>query len=153
MSDINQVVLVGRLTRDAELRYTNSGMAVSKFAIAVNRVKRSGDQRETETSFFDCTMFGKIAESLNQYMTKGKQLAVTGELRQSRWESDGQSRSKVEVVVNNIQLLGGRSAGNNQGGGYSNSYNNNPAPQQQQQQNTYNQPSTIDDNFEDDIPF
>ena len=110
MSDINTVTLIGRLTRPGELKYTNSGMGVSKFSIAVNRRKKSGDQWEDEVSFFDCTMFGKRAESLNQYLTKGKQVAVNGELRQNRWEKDGQTRSKVEIIVNDLQLLGGEKA-------------------------------------------
>lgn len=108
-NDINKVILVGRLTRDAELKYTNSGLAVCKFSLAVNRRKRSGDQWEDEANFFDVTLWGKQGEALNQYLSKGKQIAVEGELRQSRWEQDGQKRSKVEVAANNIQLLGGNS--------------------------------------------
>ncbi len=151
MADINTVVIVGRLTREAELKYTNSGMGVSKFSIAVNRRKRSGDQWEDEVSFFDCTMFGKRAESLNQYLNKGKQIAVNGELRQGRWEQDGQSRSKVEIIVNDIQLLGG-----NKGGSDSSQYDrsksgSNNYQQQQQQQQQPKQGNT--EVFEDDIPF
>ena len=106
-NDTNSVVLVGRLTRESELRFTSGGTAVSRFSIAVNRMKRSGDQREEEVSFIDITVWGKQAEVLNPYLTKGRQICVNGELRQSRWEQDGQSRSRIEVVANNIQLLGG----------------------------------------------
>lgn len=106
-NDTNIVVLIGRLTRDSELKYTSGGTAVSRFSIAVNRMKRSGDQREEEVSFFDIVVWGKFAEVLSPYLTRGKQVCVEGELRQSRWEQDGQSRSRVEVVARNLQLLGG----------------------------------------------
>ncbi len=106
MADVNRVVLVGRLTRDAELRYTASGLPVCNFAIAVNRRRKNGDEWVEEASFFDIVLWGRQGESLNQYLVKGKQVAIDGELRQNRWEQDGQSRSRVEVVANNIQLLG-----------------------------------------------
>ena len=108
MADVNHVVLIGRLTRDAELKYTSGGMAVCKFSIAVNRRKKSGEQWTEEASFFDITLWGKTGEALNQYLVKGKQLAVEGELHQNRWEQDGQSRSKIEINANNVQLLGGQ---------------------------------------------
>ena len=111
MANLNHVVLVGRLTRDSDLKYTNGGMAISKFSLAINRRKKSGDQWVEEANFFDITIFGTTAENLNQYLVKGKEVAVDGELRQSRWEQDGQPRTKVEVVANNIQLLGGKSEG------------------------------------------
>lgn len=107
MADVNHVTIIGRLTRDAELKYTAGGQAVCKFSIAVNRRKKSGDQWVDEASFFDVTAWGKTGEALNQYLTKGKQIAVEGELRQDRWEQDGQNRSKVEIMANNVQLLGG----------------------------------------------
>jgi len=107
MADVNHVILIGRCTRDAELKYTSGGMAVCKFAIAVNRRKKNGDQWVDEASFFDVVAWGKIGEALNQYLVKGKQVAVEGELHQNRWEQDGQSRSKVEINADNIQLLGG----------------------------------------------
>jgi single-strand DNA-binding protein len=106
-NDVNRVILIGRCTRDAELKYTSGGMAVCKFAIAVNRRKKNGDQWVDEASFFDVVAWGKIGEALNQYLVKGKQVAVEGELHQNRWEQDGQSRSKVEINADNIQLLGG----------------------------------------------
>jgi single-strand DNA-binding protein len=109
-NDLNVVTLIGRLTRDPELTYANSGTAICKFSLAVNRRKKVADNKwEDEASFFDCSMFGKSAESITQYLEKGKQESVLGELRQNRWEQDGQSRSKVEIIVNSIQLLGGGS--------------------------------------------
>jgi len=106
MADINHVVLVGRLTRDSELRYTQNGTPIVKFSMAVNRRKKTGEEWVEEVSFFDVVFWGKMGESINQYLVKGKQVAVTGELRQNRWEQDGQPRSKVEIIANNLQLLG-----------------------------------------------
>lgn len=116
MSDINHVILVGRLTRDAELKYTANGMAVCKFSIAVNRRRKSGEQWIEEANFFDIVVWGKQGEALNQYLVKGKLIGVDGELRQDRWEQDGQNRSKVEVVASNLQLLGGGGLGQSSGG-------------------------------------
>jgi single-strand DNA-binding protein len=148
MADINRVVLVGRLTRDAELKYTATGQAVCKFSVAVNRRRKNGDQWEEEANYFDIVLWGRSGESLNQYLLKGKAVGIDGELRQDRWQQDGQNRSKVEIVASNIQLLGGGggSGGGNQGflpprnsaaGGVGES----------------SQASSSDDGFTDDIPF
>lgn len=106
MSDINSVVLCGRVTRDAEVKYTSGGMAVSEISVAVNRY--AGKDKGEEASFFEVNLWGKTAEALVQYLTKGRQIVVQGELRQERWEQDGQKRSKVRINANNIQLVGGR---------------------------------------------
>lgn len=106
MSDINSVVLCGRVVRDAEVKYTNGGTAVAEISIAVNRY--AGKDKADEVSFIDCTVWGKQAESLKQYLTKGRQVVVQGELKQDRWEQDGQKRSKVTVNVNQLQLVGGK---------------------------------------------
>lgn len=132
MADVNHVVLIGRLTRDAELRYTSSGVAVSNFAIAVNRRKKVGETWEEEASFFDIVLWGRQGEVLNQYLVKGKQVAVEGELRQNRWEQDGVSRSRVEVVANNLQLLGGGA------GAGTSAYQGSPMPQNYQGQQAQN---------------
>lgn len=108
MNDINNVVLVGRLTRDADLKYTNTGTAVTKLSLANNRSVKKGETWEDEANFFDLVLWGKTGESLNPYLIKGKQISVEGELHQNRWEQDGQSRSKVEIKVRTIQLLGGK---------------------------------------------
>jgi len=108
MRDINIVVLVGRLTRDAELKFTNSGMAICRFSLAVNRSRKQGDQWVEEASFFDVDYWGKGGEAVNQYLTKGKQVAVEGELRQDRWEQDGAARSKIIIHASNVQLLGSK---------------------------------------------
>ncbi len=118
-SDINTVVLVGRLTRDAELKYTSGGTAVCKFSIAVNRNRKQGDQFVEEASFFDIVVWGRQGEAVQKYLEKGKQVAIQGELRQNRWEQDGQPRSKVEIHAFNLQLLGGPGGAGGSGGGRS----------------------------------
>ncbi len=116
MADINCVTLTGRLTRDGELKYTPSGSAVVRFSLAVNRAKRNADGTWGEdTSFIDCVYFGKAAEATNSYLTKGRMVAVSGELRQNRWEgNDGQARSRVEVIVNQFTLTSGAARGEGQ---------------------------------------
>ena len=104
-NDLNMVALIGRLTRDAEMKFASSSMAILSFSLAVNKRKKVGDNWEDEAQFFECTYFGKGAEAIQDWMTKGKQVAVTGSLVQSRWEQDGQNRSKVGVVANSVQLL------------------------------------------------
>lgn len=107
-TDINQITIVGRLTKDAEMRYTSSGTALCTFSIACNEdVKQSSGQWEEKAHFFDCTLWGKSAESLNQYLVKGKQVAIVGRLKQDRWEDrdSGQNRSKVSINVFTLQLL------------------------------------------------
>ncbi|RKX94180.1 MAG: single-stranded DNA-binding protein [Spirochaetes bacterium] len=145
-NDINTVVLVGRLTRDAELKYTNAGTAVCKFSLAVNRRKRSGDQWTDEVSYFDVVLWGKQGEAIQQYLGKGKQVAVNGELRQNRWEQDGQKRSKVEIIAGNVQLLGGGS-GASGGGAARGGSTSTPFEQ------FNNTSKSAGPDFEDDIPF
>jgi len=147
MADINHVVLVGRLTRDAELKYTAGGQAVCKFSVAVNRRRKNGEQWEDEANYFDVVLWGRQGESLNQYLTKGKTIGVEGELRQDRWQQDGQNRSKVEIVANNIQLLGGSTGGGNSAGGSSTGQG------AWQAKNGENKSPPSDDHFSDDIPF
>jgi single-strand DNA-binding protein len=117
MADINHVVLVGRLTRDAELKYTEAGMPISKFSIACNEKHKKGEEWVDEVNYFDIVLWGKTAEKLNQYLAKGKQVAVDGKLKQERWQDrgTGNSRSKVTITALNIQLL--NSGNNNNGGG------------------------------------
>jgi single-strand DNA-binding protein len=111
--DINHVVLVGRLTRDPELTYTQSGSAVCRFSIAVNRTSASSAGGEENTSFFNIVAWNKTAEICNEYLSKGRQVAIDGRLQQRRWEgSDGMKRNTVEIVANNVQFFGpGRGGG------------------------------------------
>lgn len=114
--DINKVFEIGRLTRDEELKYTPGGMAVGSFAIAVNRRVKKGQEYVDEVNYFDVSIFGKQAENLQRFLTKGKQVAIDGYLKQDRWQDQatGQNRSAVKIIANDIQLLGGRDGGNNQ---------------------------------------
>jgi single-strand DNA-binding protein len=153
MADINRVVLAGRLTRDAELKYTAGGQAVCKFSVAVNRRRKNGDQWEDEANYFDVVLWGRQGEALNQYLLKGKAVGVDGQLRQDRWQQDGQNRSKVEIVADNIQLLGGNpgggaSSGASSGGGQSSPYQPRNGGGEDQAP-----PPAGDDGFANDIPF
>lgn len=108
----NKVVLMGNLTRDPELRTTPSGQQVCGFSLAINRSWRnaSGEQQEA-VDYIDCNAWGKAAEIINQYMQKGRAILVSGRLQQRTWEQDGQKRSKVEVVVEDFNFVGGQSDG------------------------------------------
>lgn len=161
--DINKVMIVGRLTRDSELSYTNSGYALCKFSIAVNRRKKEGGQWIDEANYFDCNLWGKRGESIKNYLLKGTQVGIDGQLKQERWTKDGQTRSKVSIDVGNVQLLGSKQNAqqpNNQqnwqqqgqGGHNANGALNHPM--QGQDFNTYKPPTApTKGDYEDQIPF
>jgi single-strand DNA-binding protein len=108
MADLNMVALTGRLTRDAELKYTQSGMAILEFAVACNQKKKQGDQWVDDPHFFDVTVFGRQGEAIQRYAVKGKRVAIDGRLKQDRWQNkEGQNRSKVGIVADNVVLLSG----------------------------------------------
>lgn len=122
MANLNRVILAGNLTRDPQLSYTPSNTAVCKFGLAINRkwFDRNANEQREETTFVDCTAFGRQGETLNQYLGKGSPLLLEGRLQFSQWTGqDGQKRSKLEVVVENFQFIGApRGAGGaGQGGG------------------------------------
>jgi len=136
---INRVCITGNLTRDPELRESSGGMAILKLGIAVNDRRKNAQSGEWEdvANFFDVTVFGKRGESLSRFLTKGTKIAVDGKLRWHQWETpEGDKRSKVEIVADDIELLGSRGEG---GGG------------------NYSAPSTpaapADPVIDDDIPF
>ena len=116
---INRVIISGNLTRDAELRSTSGGTAVLSFGIAVNDRRRNPQTGEWEDypNFIDCTMFGPRAEALSRYLAKGAKVALEGRLRWSQWERDGQKRSKIEVIVEEVEFLvrGGRGSADEDG--------------------------------------
>ncbi|MDO4212007.1 MAG: single-stranded DNA-binding protein [Bacteroidales bacterium] len=119
---INKVFISGNITRDPDLRSTASGMPVLSFGMAVNDRKRNPQTNEWEdyANFVDCTMFGPRAEALEKHLSKGTKLAVEGKLRYSQWERDGQKRSKLEVVVDELEFMSARNqagANNNAPGG------------------------------------
>lgn len=163
MTDINRVVLVGRLVRDLgndqrDFAYTPSGQARANISIAVNRSRKQGDQWVEEANFFDVTIWGKTAENLKPYLTKGKQIAVEGYLKQDRWEKDGQKFSKVGIVADSVMLLGGRSdnGGSQSSGGYTPKFQQNSGFSQQQ---SYQPPADVPSfggdggGYSEDIPF
>lgn len=121
MASFNKVILMGNLTRDPELRTTNTGLSICKLGLAVNRrySDREGNQKE-EVTFVDVDAFGKQADVIAQYMSKGRPILIEGRLRLDQWESpQGEKRSKMAVVCENFQFVGSRDGGEGSGGGYS----------------------------------
>ncbi len=148
MADINHVVLVGRLVRDAQLKYTNSGLAICEFSIAINNRRKQGDEWVDEPNFFDVTLFGRQGEAIQRYLTQGKQVGVDGQLRQDRWQTpEGQNRSKVSVVANNVMLLGSREGGS--GGGQARTQDTRPG----RASGSKSDDGFGGDDFPDGIPF
>lgn len=107
---INRVSITGNLTRDPELRVTAGGTQVLSFGVAVNDRRRSPQTGEWEDypNFVDCTMFGTRAEAVSRFLAKGNKVAIEGKLRYSSWEKDGQRRSKLEVIVDEIEFMSQR---------------------------------------------
>lgn len=155
---INRVTISGNLTRDPELRATAGGTQVLSFGVAVNDRRRNPQNGEWEDypNFVDCTMFGTRAEAVSRYLSKGSKVAIEGKLRYSSWERDGQRRSKLEVIVDEIEFLSRGQQGGGQGGygqpaygqgGYDAVHMPAPAPQA---------PAPVPpagDVFDEDIPF
>lgn len=109
---INRVNITGNLTRDPELRQTQGGMAVLSLGVAVNDRRKNPSTGEWEDcpNFIDCTMFGSRAEAVSRHLSKGSKVAIEGKLRYSQWERDGQRRSKLEVMVDEIEFMSPRQA-------------------------------------------
>ena len=119
MASFNKIILVGNLTRDPQLSYTPSNVAICKFGIATNhkRKDREGNVRE-KVCFIDCTAFGRAGETFNQYMSKGSQVLVEGRLELDQWTNpEGEKKSKHAVIVENFTVLGGGRGGQGGGGG------------------------------------
>ena len=102
---INFATISGNITRDAEIRKAGNTPCVN-FSVAVNERYQKGETWETRTNYIDCVMFGARAEKLSQYLKKGAKVAVSGALRYSAWEKDGQKRSKVEIAVSDVEFFG-----------------------------------------------
>lgn len=125
MPNYNKVILMGNLTRDPEVRYTSSGTAIAKLGMAINRYWRNQDgQQQEETTFVDVDAFGRQAETIGQYLKKGRPIMVEGRLKLDQWDDKqtGQKRSKLGVTLENFQFLdsrgdGGGGEGGNFGGG------------------------------------
>jgi single-strand DNA-binding protein len=152
MASFNKVILMGNLTRDPELRYTPSGMAIASFGIAINRRKRDQDgNQKDEVTFVDITAFDKQAELIGQYFQKGKGIHLEGRLKFDQWDdkNTGQKRSKLGVVLDRFEFIGG-----GQGDGGS------PAPQQSAPTQSAPPPPSqpadgppVDNPGDDDVPF
>lgn len=146
MANFNKVLLIGNLTRDPEVRSTNTGLKIAKFGLAVNRRYRTrDDEQREETTFVDIDAFGPQAEIIERYCQKGSPLFVEGRLRLDQWESNsGEKRSKLSVVLENFQFLGGGQGQTEESaGGYS-------APQGDKSSGKTAGGDTVQD---DDVPF
>lgn len=120
MANVNKVILIGNLTRDPQLKYTPSQMAIGEFGLAVNRKYKSADgQMKEDVCFVNCVAWGRQAETIQKYVTKGQQIYIEGRLHFQSWDGpDGKKRSKLEVTVEQFQFLGGgKGAGGAPGGG------------------------------------
>lgn len=145
MTDINSVIVIGRITADVEavqggFGYISNGTAVAKISIAVNRSRKNGDEWVDEVSFFNITIWGKTAENLKPYLKKGQLIAVKGFLKQDRWKDQaGQNRSSVSIVAEQVELCGGKKE-NIENDREASSYNDTESSAQNSE-------------FTDDIPF
>src|SRR5215211_4739765 len=156
MASFNRVILLGNLTRDPEVRYTPKGSAVAEVGLAVNRVYTTeGGEKREETTFVDVTLWGRTAEIAGEYLKKGRPVLIEGRLQLDTWDDkqSGQKRSKLKVVGEAMQLLGGRPGGggggegdegSSGGGGYQKSAGKSTTPPARPA------PSEPDD---DEIPF
>ena len=111
-SDLNRVIIIGRLVRDPEIRYTQNGTAVANFSLASNRTYVQGGERKEMASFFSCVAWTKLGELIVQYCKKGHRIGIEGRLQQRSWEDqNGNKRSTVEIVVENVQFLSPKESG------------------------------------------
>ncbi len=165
---INRVVISGNLTRDSELRQTQSGYSVLGFGVAVNDRRRNQQTGEWEDypNFIDCTLFGQRGVSLEPYLKKGTKVAIEGKLRYSQWERDGQKRSKLEVIVEEVEFMSRNTGGSGYGapamnqGGYGGYAPQQMAPAQAAPVPMASTPApvaapvdTASSVYDDDIPF
>ena len=151
---INRVNISGNLTRDPELRATQGGMQVLGFGVAVNDRRRNQQTGEWEDypNFVDCTMFGNRAESMGRILHKGMKVSIEGKLRYSSWDKDGQRRSKLEVIVDEIELMS-QKQGQQAPQGYQQQHAPQPAPQAAPQQSPMPPQPVQGSLYDDDIPF
>jgi single-strand DNA-binding protein len=161
MASFNRVILLGNMTRDPELRYLQSGMAVTDIGLAVNDRRKNATTGEwiEETTFVDVTLWGRTAEVAGEYLTKGSPVLIEGRLKTDSWDDKqtGQKRSKLKVVGERMQLLGSKGQGSSAEGGGPRTPARKTAPN-----NAYSQPSPPDEAYDappvessggDEIPF
>jgi len=157
MANFNKVILVGNLTRDPEVKYTTGGSAVAEIGLAVNRTwfdQKANEKRE-ETTFVDVTLWGRQAEVAGEYLSKGRSVLIEGRLQLDQWEDkqSGQKRSKLRVVCENMQMLGGRGeGGSGGGGGPRGAQRNAPAKSADTAESFYDEPAS-GGSPNDEVPF
>lgn len=145
---VNKAILIGNLGRDPETTYSQAGNAITKFSVATSESwndKGSGEKRE-QTEWHNCVCFGRVAEIAGQYLTKGSKVYIEGKIQTSSWESDGVKRYRTEIVVRDLQMLGGR--GGDQRDAVDQQHRE-PASQRRSSQSTM----ADDDDLDSDIPF
>ena len=151
MNGINKVILIGHLGADPEIRYTRAGGAVASFRIATTekwKDRESGEQRE-KTEWHNITIFGKLAEVVEQYVHKGDPVYLEGKLTTEKWQDrDGNDRYTTKVIAHEMQMLGSKNRGEGRSEGRSEQRNERPREQPQQKAVDFEEPG-----FDDDIPF
>lgn len=141
MTDVNSVVLVGRLVKDVEVRYSKNGNAVAAFTVATARAEKHNDQWQDVTSFFDVNMFGSVVEKIKPYLVKGKQVVINGYLKQEKWQDkQGNNRYSIKVIAENLQLMGSGNGNNANNSSDSDASDN-------------NQNGSVETPFPEDVPF
>lgn len=153
---LNTIILIGRLTRDPELRYTSSGTAVVNFGIAVNRGFKSAQTDQPTVDFFNVVCWNRLAEIVAEYMTKGRLVAVQGRLQSRTVERDGQKRTYTEIVANTVKFLEKSNQNqfdNSNMQGDSTSRQPERAPRKQSPNQNYNKAMNFDNDEDDDLPF
>jgi single-strand DNA-binding protein len=158
---VNQVILLGNLTRDPELRQTPSGQSVVSFSLALNRAyKDQAGEWQEATDYIDVVAWGPLGERVAQYLTKGRRALVQGRLQSRSWEQDGQKRNKVEVLANDVTFLDGRGEGGegSNGGSFGGSSNGAGSPSSSSSTSSKKKDDVIEDIGDepinlDDIPF
>ena len=140
---MNVVTLIGRLTRDPEVKSGQSGKQYARFSIAVDRPFQKG-----EADFINCVAFGKTAELIGEYLRKGSKLGLNGSLQMNRYEANGEKRTSYDVVVNNVEFLDSKDSGSENGGGYSK-----PAVKEEPKRAVKQEYTNYTEQDEEDFPF
>ncbi|GHB99132.1 single-stranded DNA-binding protein [Cerasicoccus arenae] len=151
MASFNKVIIMGNLVAAPEMRVTPGGMSICKFTLAVNRqfTTKEGEQRE-EVAFIDVDSFGRSAEVISKYLSKGSPILVEGRLRLDKWETpQGEKRSKLMVVCETFKFVGGRESGSGESDNSDESYERSAPPPRQ----TKSTPTASDDGIDEDVPF
>jgi single-strand DNA-binding protein len=154
MASFNRVILMGNLTRDVEVRYLQNGTAVTDISLAINdRRKNNAGEWVDEVSYFDVTLWARNAEVAGEYLTKGSPVLIEGRLKQETWEQEGQKRSKVKVIADQMRMVGGKGGGGGGPGGRSNQPETGHADEYSEPAHAQAGPRPGRATSEDNIPF